>query len=713
MIMKANKQIGFIYKDNESIDKILKDGDVVFERGFLREKTSTTLPITFGGVGKDLKDYKVYGNTKQQLLPDGYTQVDYIESNGTQYIDTGVYGNLNTEIIAKASSNGNSVQLFGDITTTNSAISCNFSFGGAVGSRFGNKNVSAILGNYITADVTFELIENKNGIYIDNNEAIIFNTTDNFTTTKTLILLNRNSSSGTTTNGWGGKLYYVKIYDNNMLVRDFIPCYRNSDNEVGLYDLVNNVFYTNQGTGVFTYGSVAPTPDTLIDMVSCGDRTKNLFDKTKITNNYYIDSNGDLIFHQSFAYSDYMEVEGNTVYSYSGSSGLESYVRKCAWYDSLKNLIRADSFGNSGQLTSPSNAKFFRTSVRIASTSGQAIDIDTYQIEENTTATSYEPYGYKIPVNVRSDNLFDKSNANIINAFLYNNKCSIREDYGDRTLILLAKPNTTYTVSRSVTTPTFRVAYTNNDLPTATSTRQDVNVEGQITDENASSITITTGNLVKYLLVCYGHTRDTNINESLASIQIVEGSTAPSKYIPYYNETTNIYLDEPLRKIDEYSDYIDFKNGRVVRNIDEIILNGSESWATAVTRNNYNKVARQFLLENAILNQGNSSNITKSTHFGIESANNIYSNSSIGVNCIGISDSGYLRIGLDLTVFPGDNSFKTWLSENNVTVDYVLETSTEEPITLPNIPTIDGNNTLNVETEITPSQVYIKYKSNE
>ena len=65
MIIKANKQIGFIYKNNESIDKILKDGGVVFERGFLREKTSTTLPITFGGVGKDLKDYRVYGNTYQ------------------------------------------------------------------------------------------------------------------------------------------------------------------------------------------------------------------------------------------------------------------------------------------------------------------------------------------------------------------------------------------------------------------------------------------------------------------------------------------------------------------------------------------------------------------------------------------------------------------------------------------------------------------------
>lgn len=50
------------------------------------------------------------------------------------------------------------------------------------------------------------------------------------------------------------KLYSFKIYDNGTLIRDFIPCYRVADNEVGLYDIVNNQFYTNQGTGSFTKG---------------------------------------------------------------------------------------------------------------------------------------------------------------------------------------------------------------------------------------------------------------------------------------------------------------------------------------------------------------------------------------------------------------------------------------------------------------------------
>ena len=49
-------------------------------------------------------------------------------------------------------------------------------------------------------------------------------------------------------------VYDFKIYESDVLVKHFIPCYRNSDNKVGLYDIVNNVFYTNQGTGEFLYG---------------------------------------------------------------------------------------------------------------------------------------------------------------------------------------------------------------------------------------------------------------------------------------------------------------------------------------------------------------------------------------------------------------------------------------------------------------------------
>ena len=50
------------------------------------------------------------------------------------------------------------------------------------------------------------------------------------------------------------KLYYLKIYDNNNLIRDYIPCIRKSDSEVGLYSLVDNEFYKNEETENFIKG---------------------------------------------------------------------------------------------------------------------------------------------------------------------------------------------------------------------------------------------------------------------------------------------------------------------------------------------------------------------------------------------------------------------------------------------------------------------------
>ena len=51
-------------------------------------------------------------------------------------------------------------------------------------------------------------------------------------------------------------MYNLKITDGTNVIKNFVPCYRKSDNVAGLYDLVNNVFYTNQGTGNFIVGSI-------------------------------------------------------------------------------------------------------------------------------------------------------------------------------------------------------------------------------------------------------------------------------------------------------------------------------------------------------------------------------------------------------------------------------------------------------------------------
>ena len=45
----------------------------------------------------------------------------------------------------------------------------------------------------------------------------------------------------------------IKMYDGDELVRDLVPYYKKDVGEVGMLDKVHNVFYENQGTGEFLY----------------------------------------------------------------------------------------------------------------------------------------------------------------------------------------------------------------------------------------------------------------------------------------------------------------------------------------------------------------------------------------------------------------------------------------------------------------------------
>ncbi len=54
---------------------------------------------------------------------------------------------------------------------------------------------------------------------------------------------------------WLSRVYRFKMYDNGVLVRNYIPCLRTADNKPGLYDLVSNEFFINAHTsGEFAWG---------------------------------------------------------------------------------------------------------------------------------------------------------------------------------------------------------------------------------------------------------------------------------------------------------------------------------------------------------------------------------------------------------------------------------------------------------------------------
>lgn len=60
------------------------------------------------------------------------------------------------------------------------------------------------------------------------------------------------------------RLYSCQIYDNGTLIRDYVPC-TNPSGEVGLYDLENEEFYGNAGSGAFTAGPEVHPPEPPLD----------------------------------------------------------------------------------------------------------------------------------------------------------------------------------------------------------------------------------------------------------------------------------------------------------------------------------------------------------------------------------------------------------------------------------------------------------------
>lgn len=181
------------------------------------------------------------------------TPIEYIQTSGTQYIDSGIYPTNSTRIITKLDFNAIS------------SSTTNYVFGGATGS----KNAALELGS-VSNKLRFCFAGTENiydfpstkpfNIDIDGNSIIINDGIKNtvssatFTSTHTLYIGDTNRANAAYRPISSIKIYNFKIYNGNTLVRDFIPI-KTITNAYGLWDKVNKVFYPNAGTGTFTGGS--------------------------------------------------------------------------------------------------------------------------------------------------------------------------------------------------------------------------------------------------------------------------------------------------------------------------------------------------------------------------------------------------------------------------------------------------------------------------
>jgi len=213
--------------------------------------------------GPDIDSYPKINAPKKIInasgrLPNEYQEVDYLESTATQYIDTGVIPTSNTRLIGNFQFTqhykGTTTEAINGTTHSNLVGRLAFGYTSAISSNnfyigIADKNIDTGVPFYL---YTYNIEIYGNG-YWRINDTVGKEEVAELETDLSLFLFARNNN-GVFNVPAKMRLYDCRIYENNVLIRDFIPCYRKSDKVLGLYDMVNNIFYTNNGTGKFKYG---------------------------------------------------------------------------------------------------------------------------------------------------------------------------------------------------------------------------------------------------------------------------------------------------------------------------------------------------------------------------------------------------------------------------------------------------------------------------
>ena len=210
------------------------------------------VPCMYDLVGK--KPYYNQGTgtftVGRQVIP-----VEYLESSGTQRIDTGISTaeGICTEAKFKINQITSTSQVvFGKVGSTTTPTS-RYWFG-AQGSSL--KWYYAV-NEYITtsansdADIHTVVLDTVNNVCTLDGETIA--TFSDLNSNSETISLFSVFYQGSLNNPMSGRIYYTKIWNNGTLVRDFIPC--KDENNVGfMFDKVSGTCYLNAGTGAFIVG---------------------------------------------------------------------------------------------------------------------------------------------------------------------------------------------------------------------------------------------------------------------------------------------------------------------------------------------------------------------------------------------------------------------------------------------------------------------------
>ena len=201
-------------------------------------------------------DYKISNGRLVWVNPNVY-----LESTGNNYIDTELIidDNYSIECLIEQTADTRFMYSFGTRYTDEQSFILATQYGHSSQWFYRFANQSNIFIQSELLHIGKHLLGLKNGAWTIDNKTGTF-TQSTFTAGNSLYLFSANHPSYITSRSFIGKAYYFKIYNGDTLVAHFVPvpsglvigkftCPSN-----GMFDIVEQQFYGNSGTGNFTHG---------------------------------------------------------------------------------------------------------------------------------------------------------------------------------------------------------------------------------------------------------------------------------------------------------------------------------------------------------------------------------------------------------------------------------------------------------------------------
>lgn len=288
------------------------------------------------------------------------------------------------------------------------------------------------------------------------------------------------------------------------------------------------------------------------DSISVGDRTANLFDinSPNITKHHYYDADGIEQQNWNHDCSEYIHCKSGVTYTLSFYSKKLYYGVFINLWNSQKQFV--SNLSNSGIIVDKNTtlSYVFTPNQDGYITFNFLYDLgymEDIMLNEGSTALPYEPYGYKVPVTVEGNNLFDYDT--IMHG--YRIQWSTGANYADETAIMSdfisVSENSTYATDTNL----YWLCYDANKQYIGAWDGSDIVKSGVDAINSMTAISP-----CKFIRILSFSSKTTPISRTT---MLNCGSTA-LPYEPYHAPvTTNLYLPEPLRMVGTEADYIDYE----------------------------------------------------------------------------------------------------------------------------------------------------------